>query len=82
MDFSPHSDTFVNGKRITRTVLTERDIVGIGHGTFRLSDGKLRPCRPSDPAPAGKESPPVTACPAPFIIVGQIPPDTGSFGPR
>jgi hypothetical protein len=51
-DLGSHGGTFVNGKRITRTVLTERDIVGIGHGTFRLSDGKLRPCTDGTPASA------------------------------
>src|SRR5947207_13487801 len=43
-DVGSHRGTFVNGQRISRAVLTERDIVGIGGGTFRLSDGELRPC--------------------------------------
>ena len=41
-DLGSHGGTFVNGKRITSTVLTEQDTIGIGHTTFRLSGGELR----------------------------------------
>jgi hypothetical protein len=51
-DLGSHGGTFVNGQRITRVVLTEQDVVGIGHGTFRLSDGELRPCGDESPASA------------------------------
>jgi len=42
IDLGSHGGTFVNGKRITRKMLTEQDIIGIGHATFRLSGGELR----------------------------------------
>ena len=48
-DLGSHRGTFVNGQRITRAVLTEQDIVGIGGSTFRLSDGELRPCGDEPP---------------------------------
>jgi len=48
-DLGSHRGTFVNGQRITRAVLTEHDVVGIGGGTFRLSDGELRPCGDEPP---------------------------------
>ena len=35
-------DVGVNGERITRTMLTEQDIISIGHATFGLSGGELR----------------------------------------
>jgi len=41
-DLGSHNGTFVNGRRITSATLTERDIVGIGHATFRLAGGELR----------------------------------------
>lgn len=42
VDLGSHSGTYVNGERITSKVLTEQDIISIGHTTFRLSDGELR----------------------------------------
>jgi hypothetical protein len=42
IDLGSHGGTYVNGKRITHTMLTEQDIVSIGHATFRLSGGELR----------------------------------------
>ena len=42
IDLGSHGGTFVNGERITRTILTEQDIISIGHATFRLSGGELR----------------------------------------
>lgn len=36
------NDTFVNGARVRLAELTERDIVSIGHATFRLVGGELR----------------------------------------
>src|SRR6201999_2909740 len=41
-DLGSHNGTFVNGQRVTSPTLTEKDIVGIGHATFRLTDGELR----------------------------------------
>jgi predicted ester cyclase len=41
-DLGSHGGTYVNGERITRTMLTEQDIIRIGHATFRLSGGELR----------------------------------------
>ncbi len=41
-DLGGHNGTFVNGRRITSSVLTERDIVGIGRATFRLVGDQLR----------------------------------------
>ena len=37
VDLASHNGTFVNGQRISRTMLTEHDIVRIGHATFRLA---------------------------------------------
>jgi ABC-type multidrug transport system ATPase subunit/pSer/pThr/pTyr-binding forkhead associated (FHA) protein len=42
VDLGGHNGTFVNGRRITSAVLTERDIVGIGRATFRLVGDELR----------------------------------------
>ena len=42
IDLGGHGGTYVNGERITRTMLTEQDIIRIGHATFRLSGGELR----------------------------------------
>jgi ABC transport system ATP-binding/permease protein len=42
VDLGSHNGTFVNGRRISSAVLTEADIVGIGHSTFRLAGGELR----------------------------------------
>ncbi len=42
VDLDSHNGTFVNGQRVTSATLTEKDIVGIGHATYRLTDGELR----------------------------------------
>ena len=42
VDLDSHNGTFVNGQRVTSATLTEKDIVGIGPATFRLTDGELR----------------------------------------
>ena len=42
IDLGTHNGTYVNGKRITRKMLTEQDIISIGHAMFRLSNGELR----------------------------------------
>ena len=42
VDLGSHNGTFVNGQQVTSATVTEKDIVGIGHATFRLSDGELR----------------------------------------
>src|ERR1700683_2224964 len=42
IDLNSHQGTYVNGERITHTMLTEQDIISIGHATFRLSGGELR----------------------------------------
>ena len=42
VDLDSHNGTFVNGQRVTSATLTEKDILGIGHATFRLTDGELR----------------------------------------
>jgi hypothetical protein len=41
-DLDSHRGTYVNGERITRKVLTEQDIISVGHATFRVSGGELR----------------------------------------
>ena len=41
IDLGSPGGTYVNGKRITRKLLTEQDIISIGHATFRLSGGEL-----------------------------------------
>ena len=41
-DLGSHNGTYVNGRRISSAVLSEADIVSIGHSTFRLADGELR----------------------------------------
>jgi predicted component of type VI protein secretion system len=41
IDVGSHGGTYVNGERVTRKLLTEQDIITIGHATFRLSDGEL-----------------------------------------
>jgi ketosteroid isomerase-like protein len=56
VDLGSHGGTFVNGKRITRTMLTEQDIVSVGHATFRLSGGELR----QDPDEGPGRSPAIT----------------------
>ena len=42
VDLGSHNGTYVNGIRVSSQTLTERDIVSIGHSTFRLKDGELR----------------------------------------
>ena len=42
IDLGSHGGTYVNGDRITHKMLTEQDIISIGHATFRLSGGELR----------------------------------------
>src|SRR6266545_4191368 len=41
-DLGSHNGTFVNGERISRATVTERDIIGIGRATFRLVGDELR----------------------------------------
>ena len=41
IDLRSHNGTFVNGKRVSRATLTDQDIIGIGHSTFRLAEGEL-----------------------------------------
>ncbi|MGH3262004.1 MAG: ATP-binding cassette domain-containing protein, partial [Trebonia sp.] len=41
-DLGSHNGTYVNGRRISAQPLAESDTVGIGHSTFRLTDGTLR----------------------------------------
>jgi hypothetical protein len=42
IDLGSHNGTFVNGERITRKLVTEQDIINIGHATIRLIGGELR----------------------------------------
>jgi len=42
VDLGSHNGTFVNGKRVSSAVLSESDIVSVGHSTFRLAGGELR----------------------------------------
>ncbi len=42
IDLGSRGGTYVNGERITSKMLTEQDIISIGHTTFRLSGGELR----------------------------------------
>jgi len=41
VDLGSHNGTYVNGQRVTSKLLTEADLVSIGHSTFRLKDGEL-----------------------------------------
>ncbi len=41
VDLGSHNGTYVNGQRVTSKTLTEQDLIGIGHSTFRLKDGEL-----------------------------------------
>jgi mRNA-degrading endonuclease RelE of RelBE toxin-antitoxin system len=41
IDLGSHNGTFVNGQRVTSKLLTEEDLVSIGHSTFRLKDSEL-----------------------------------------
>ncbi|MGH3153668.1 MAG: FHA domain-containing protein, partial [Streptosporangiaceae bacterium] len=49
IDLGSHGGTYVNGERITRTMLTEHDIISIGQATFRLSGGELHPYQDESP---------------------------------
>ncbi len=42
VDLNSHNGTFVNGARVSEAVLTEQDLLAIGHVTFRLVEGELR----------------------------------------
>ena len=42
IDLGSHNGTYLNGRRISSAVLSDADIVSIGHSTFRLADGELR----------------------------------------
>ncbi len=42
VDLGSHNGTFVNGRQVTRQLLTEHNLVSIGSSTFRLKDGELR----------------------------------------
>ena len=41
-DLGSHNGTFVNGRPVTSYLITEDDIIGIGHSTFRLKGNELR----------------------------------------
>jgi ABC-type multidrug transport system ATPase subunit len=41
VDLGSHNGTFVNGQRVAAKLLTEHDLVSIGHSTFRLKGGEL-----------------------------------------
>jgi len=41
VDLGSHNGIFVNGQRVTSKLLTETDLVSIGHSTFRLEDNEL-----------------------------------------
>src|ERR1700687_47544 len=49
IDLGSHGGTYVNGERITRTMLTEHDSISIGHATFRLSGGELHQYQDESP---------------------------------
>jgi ABC-type multidrug transport system ATPase subunit len=42
VDLGSHNGTYVNGRQVSSAVLSEADIVSIGHSTFRLGGGELR----------------------------------------
>jgi len=42
VDIGSHNGTFVNGERVSRKMLTDHDLISIGHSTFRLRGGELR----------------------------------------
>ncbi len=42
IDLGSHNGTYVNGARVEQAEVSEEDIIGIGHATFRLADGELR----------------------------------------
>jgi ABC-type multidrug transport system ATPase subunit len=41
-DLGSHNGTFVNGQQVTVAPVTERDVIGIGTSTFRLSGAELQ----------------------------------------
>jgi ABC-type multidrug transport system ATPase subunit len=41
-DLGSHNGTYVNGRRVSVQPVTDRDTVGIGHSTFRLTGGRLQ----------------------------------------
>jgi len=41
-DLGSHNGTYVNGRRVSAQLVTDRDTVGIGHSTFRLAGGRLQ----------------------------------------
>jgi mRNA-degrading endonuclease RelE of RelBE toxin-antitoxin system len=41
VDLGSHNGIYVNGQRVSSKLLTETDLVSIGHSTFRLEDGEL-----------------------------------------
>jgi ABC-type multidrug transport system ATPase subunit len=42
VDLGSHNGTYVNGVRVDQAEISEDDIIGIGHATFRLAGGELR----------------------------------------
>ncbi len=42
VDVGSHNGTFVNGVQVTAAPVSELDIIGIGHSTFRIVGGELR----------------------------------------
>ena len=42
VDLGSHNGTYVNGRRVSSAVISEDDIVSVGHSTFRLAGGELR----------------------------------------
>ncbi len=41
VDLGSYNGTFVDGKRVSLAMLTEHDVVSIGHSMFRLAEGEL-----------------------------------------
>jgi mRNA-degrading endonuclease RelE of RelBE toxin-antitoxin system len=41
VDLGSHNGIYVNGQKVTSKLLTEADLVSIGHSTFRLEGGEL-----------------------------------------
>jgi ABC transport system ATP-binding/permease protein len=42
IDLGSHNGIYVNGTRVDQAEVSEDDIIGIGHATFRLAGGELR----------------------------------------
>lgn len=42
IDLGSHNGIYVNGARVDQAEVSEDDIIGIGHATFRLAGGELR----------------------------------------